>query len=103
VADSYNHEIRNGVPADLKITCTDGKTIVANGSSDTYTITVTNTGLQSESSFKPPRSPVPILAEPSAVKKIKWFRKIFGNFIPNFREWVAKTKNYKLKIKPEHV
>jgi len=46
VADSYNHEIRNGVPADLKITCTDGKTTVANGSSDTYTITVTNTGLQ---------------------------------------------------------
>ena len=46
VADSYNHEIRNGVPADLKITCTDGKTIVANGTSDTYTITVTNTGLQ---------------------------------------------------------
>jgi len=46
VADSYNHEIRNGVPADLKITCTDGKTIGANGTSDTYTITVTNTGLQ---------------------------------------------------------
>jgi uncharacterized repeat protein (TIGR01451 family) len=46
VADSYNHEIRNGVPADLKITCTDGKTIVANGTSDTYTITVTNSGLQ---------------------------------------------------------
>jgi len=46
VADSYNHEIRNGVPADLKITCTDGKTIVSNGTSDTYTITVTNTGLQ---------------------------------------------------------
>ena len=46
VADSYNHEIRNGVPADLKITCTDGKTTVVNGSSDTYTITVTNTGLQ---------------------------------------------------------
>src|SRR5204862_2258362 len=46
VADSYNDEIRNGVPADLKITCTDGKTIVANGTSDTYTITVTNTGLQ---------------------------------------------------------
>jgi sugar lactone lactonase YvrE len=37
VADSYNHEIRNGVPADLKITCTDGKTIVSNGTSDTYT------------------------------------------------------------------
>jgi uncharacterized repeat protein (TIGR01451 family) len=46
VADSYNHEIRSGVPADLKITCTDGKTIVPNGTSDTYTITVTNTGLQ---------------------------------------------------------
>jgi uncharacterized repeat protein (TIGR01451 family) len=45
VADTYNHEIRNGVPADLKITCTDGKTIVPNGTSDTYTITVTNTGL----------------------------------------------------------
>ena len=43
--------------------------------------------LNLRSSFKPPRSPVPILAEPSAVKKIKWFRKIFGNFIPNFREW----------------
>jgi uncharacterized repeat protein (TIGR01451 family) len=46
VADTYNHEIRNGVPADLKIACTDGKTIVPNFSSDTYTITVTNTGLQ---------------------------------------------------------
>src|SRR5881275_1915714 len=46
VADSYNHEIRNGVPADLKITCTDGKTTVPNLSSDTYTITVTNTGLE---------------------------------------------------------
>jgi uncharacterized repeat protein (TIGR01451 family) len=46
VADSYNHEIRNGVPADLKISCTDGKTLVPNGTSDTYTITVTNTGLQ---------------------------------------------------------
>jgi uncharacterized repeat protein (TIGR01451 family) len=46
VADSYNHEIRNGVPADLKITCTDGKIWVADGSSDTYTITVTNTGLE---------------------------------------------------------
>ena len=45
VADTYNHEIRNGVPADLKITCTDGKTIVANGTSDTYTITVSNNGL----------------------------------------------------------
>ena len=31
VADSYNHEIRNGVPADLKITCTDGKTVVSTG------------------------------------------------------------------------
>jgi uncharacterized repeat protein (TIGR01451 family) len=46
VADTYNHEIRNGVPADLKVTCTDGKTIVPNFSSDTYTITVTNTGLE---------------------------------------------------------
>jgi len=46
IADSINSEIRMGVPADLKITCTDGKTIVANGSSDTYTITVTNTGLE---------------------------------------------------------
>src|SRR5881227_1220356 len=46
VADSYNHEIRNGVLADLKITCTDGKIWVADGSSDTYTITVTNTGLE---------------------------------------------------------
>jgi uncharacterized repeat protein (TIGR01451 family) len=46
VADTYNHEIRNGVPADLKIACTDGKTIVPNFSSDTYTITVTNTGLE---------------------------------------------------------
>ena len=45
VADTYNHEIRNGVLADLKITCTDGKTIVPNGTSDTYTITVSNTGL----------------------------------------------------------
>jgi uncharacterized repeat protein (TIGR01451 family) len=46
IADLSNNEIRMGVPADLKITCTDGKTIVANGSSDTYTITVTNTGLE---------------------------------------------------------
>jgi uncharacterized repeat protein (TIGR01451 family) len=46
IADLSNSEIRVGVPADLKITCTDGKTIVANGSSDTYTITVTNTGLE---------------------------------------------------------
>ena len=49
VADSFNDEIRNGVPADLKITCTDGKTIVPNLSSDTYTITLTNTGLQNVS------------------------------------------------------
>ena len=46
VADACNHEIRNGVPADLKITCTDGTTIVPNTTLDTYTITVTNTGLQ---------------------------------------------------------
>ena len=46
VADACNHEIRNGVPADLKITCTDGTTIVPNRTLDTYTITVTNTGLQ---------------------------------------------------------
>jgi len=46
VADSYNHEIRNGVLPDLKITCTDGKIWVADGSLDTYTITVTNTGLE---------------------------------------------------------
>jgi len=59
--------------------------------------------LNVRSSFKPPLGPVPILAEPSAVKKIKWFRKIFGNFIPNFRERVAKTKNYKLKTKPEQI
>src|SRR5438270_870236 len=37
VADACNHEIRNGVPADLKITYTDGTTIVSNGTSDTYT------------------------------------------------------------------
>jgi len=49
VADSSNHEIRNGVLGDLKITCTDGKTIVPNLSSDTYTITVTNTGLENVS------------------------------------------------------
>ena len=49
VADSYNHEIRNGVLSDLKITCTDGKTMVPNLSSDTYTITVTNTGLENVS------------------------------------------------------
>ena len=36
----------NGVLADLKITCTDNKTTVAAGSLDTYTITVTNTGLE---------------------------------------------------------
>ena len=46
IADSWNSEIRVGVLADLKISCTDGKTSVANFSSDTYTITVTNTGLQ---------------------------------------------------------
>ena len=46
IADSKNSEIRIGVVADLKITCTDGKTSVANGSSDIYTITVTNTGLE---------------------------------------------------------
>src|SRR5207248_1404222 len=38
VADSYNHEIRSGVLADLKITCTDNKTTVAAGSLNTYTI-----------------------------------------------------------------
>jgi uncharacterized repeat protein (TIGR01451 family) len=46
VADTSNHEIRNGVLPDLKVTCTDGKIWVADGSSDTYTITVTNTGLE---------------------------------------------------------
>src|SRR5438270_613355 len=46
VADSYNHEIRSGVLADLKITCTDSKITVAAGSLNTYTITVTNTGLE---------------------------------------------------------
>ena len=46
IADSWNSEIRVGVLADLKITCTDGKTSVADLSSDTYTITVTNTGLE---------------------------------------------------------
>src|SRR5437773_3702521 len=46
VADSYNHEIRSGVLADLKITCTDNKTTVAAGSLNTYTITITNTGLE---------------------------------------------------------
>src|SRR5438874_5814758 len=46
VADSYNHEIRSGVLADLKITCNDGKIWVGDGSLDTYTITVTNTGLE---------------------------------------------------------
>src|SRR5438874_1325554 len=46
VADSYNHEIRSGVLADLKITCTDSKTTVAAGSLNTYTIAVTNTGLE---------------------------------------------------------
>ncbi len=46
IADSWNSEIRVGVLADLKITCTDGKTSVADRSLDTYTITVTNTGLE---------------------------------------------------------
>ena len=46
VADSYNDQIRNGVLADLKITCNDSKTTVAAGSLNTYTITVTNTGLE---------------------------------------------------------
>src|SRR5213082_102592 len=46
VADSYNHEIRSGVLADLKITCTDNKTTVAAGRLNTYTITVTNAGLE---------------------------------------------------------
>ena len=35
-----------GVLPDLKITCTDNKITVAAGSLDTYTITVTNTGLE---------------------------------------------------------
>jgi len=46
VADYGNNEIRNGVLADLKITNTDGKTTVATMTRDTYTITVTNTGLE---------------------------------------------------------
>ena len=46
VADYLNSEIRNGVLADLKITNTDGKTTVATMTRDTYTITVTNTGLE---------------------------------------------------------
>jgi uncharacterized repeat protein (TIGR01451 family) len=46
IADWNNGEIRTGVLADLKITCTDGKTSVATGSINTYTITVTNTGLE---------------------------------------------------------
>jgi uncharacterized repeat protein (TIGR01451 family) len=46
VADTYNHEIRSGVLPDLKITCTDNKTTVAAGSLNTYTMTVTNTGLE---------------------------------------------------------
>src|SRR5262249_3663303 len=46
VADWNNSEIRTGVLADLKITCTDNKTTVASGSLNTYTITVTNTGLE---------------------------------------------------------
>src|SRR5438067_1620229 len=46
VADSNNHEIRSGLLADLKITCTDNKTTVAAGSLNTYTITITNTGLE---------------------------------------------------------
>jgi len=46
VADYQNNEIRNGVLADLKITNTDGKTTVATMTRDTYTITVTNTGLE---------------------------------------------------------
>ena len=46
VADWGNSEIRMGVLPDLKITCTDNKTTVAAGSLNTYTITVTNTGLE---------------------------------------------------------
>ena len=46
VADWNNSEIRTGVLPDLKITCTDNKISVAGGSLDTYTITVTNTGLE---------------------------------------------------------
>jgi uncharacterized repeat protein (TIGR01451 family) len=46
ITDTYNNEIRTGVLADLKITCTDGKTGIASGAIDTYTITVTNTGLE---------------------------------------------------------
>jgi uncharacterized repeat protein (TIGR01451 family) len=42
---SNNFDIRTGVLADLKITNTDGKTSITNSTSDTYTITVTNTGL----------------------------------------------------------
>src|SRR5205814_8092351 len=40
------HEIRSGVVADLKVTCTDSTTTVAAGSLNTYTITVTNAGLE---------------------------------------------------------
>jgi uncharacterized repeat protein (TIGR01451 family) len=46
IADRNNSEIRTGVLPDLKITCTDNKTTVAAGSPNTYTITVTNTGLE---------------------------------------------------------
>jgi uncharacterized repeat protein (TIGR01451 family) len=46
IADSRNSEIRIGVLADLKITCTDNKTAAAAGSPSTYTITATNTGLE---------------------------------------------------------
>jgi len=37
------------------------------------------------------------------IRVIRGCFKFFGNFIPNFREWVPKTKNYKLKTKPEDV
>ena len=51
VADGGNQDIRTGVLADLKITNTDGKTTIVAGSSGTYTITVTDTGLAGVTGF----------------------------------------------------
>ena len=33
------------------------------------------------------------------MKKNSVVSKFFRNFVPNFREWVANSKNYKLKTK----
>jgi hypothetical protein len=48
--------------------------------------------LKVRSSFKPPLAPVPILqGRPQLKNSVFW--KSFGNFIPNFRDWIANEKH----------